>query len=163
MIFEDSHGDIGIETKSEYLKQADKTLSIVVLSIEAKRDAQFFIYRFLLLLVFVVGMSWVIFWVPPRNFEFQIGIGATSMLTAIAFNISIAGQLPPLGYLTVLDRMLIWATMLVFLAIVEALITGRLVLAGRENLANRIDYVCRFVFPLLLPLGWFLIYMDTFV
>ena len=47
------------------LRQADKTLSIVVLSIEAKRDAQFFIYRFLLLILFVVGMSWVIFWVPP--------------------------------------------------------------------------------------------------
>ena len=100
-------------------------------------------------MLFVVAMSWAIFWVPPERFEFQIGLGATSMLTTIAFTLSIAGKLPDLGYLTALDKMLIWAVFLVFLTMVEALVTGRLVMNEREQLALAIDRVARFAVPTL--------------
>ncbi|MEM8957530.1 MAG: hypothetical protein AAGC86_06905 [Pseudomonadota bacterium] len=133
-------------------------LSVASLTIDAHREPAFFVYRVLLPLVLVVAMSWTIFWVPPSKYEFQIGLGATAMLTAIAFTISISGRLPPLGYLTTLDEMLIWAVCLVFLSIVEALYTGLLVLRGREALAERIDRIARFVAPALLFLGWGVLY-----
>lgn len=136
----------------------DHELSVASLTIDAHREPAFYIYRVLLPLVLVVAMSWTIFWVPPSKYEFQIGLGATAMLTAIAFTISISGRLPPLGYLTTLDKMLIWAVCLVFLSIVEALYTGLLVLRGREALAERIDRIARFVAPALLFLGWGVLY-----
>lgn len=152
---------VWLETGSIFLRQSGHTLSEVTLKIEAKRMVDYFVYRVLLLLAFVVGMSWVVFWVPPSRFEFQIGIGATSMLTAIAFNIAIAGQLPRLGYLTTLDKMVIWATLLIFLSIIEALVAGRMVLSGREPLALKIDLASRFIFPALLIIGWFLMVYRT--
>jgi hypothetical protein len=95
-------------------------------------------------------MSWVIFWIPPSRFEFQIGLGATSMLTIIAFNLAVASQLPQLGYLTILDKILVWAIFLVFLSILEALAAGLLVISDREGAAVRLDKVSRILFPVLL-------------
>jgi len=148
--------DVSIETRVEFLEPAELDLSVVTLTISAKRQPDFYLYRIMLLLTFVVGMSWVIFWVPPSRFEFQIGIGATSMLTAIAFNLAIAGQLPPVGYLTTMDKMIVWSIMLIFLSIIEALIAGRMVLAGNETRALRLDRVCRIAFPAAFFVGWYL-------
>ncbi len=147
-------GGVSLHSRDLVIPATGETIDAAILTINAKRNPEYYIYRALLLLVFVVGMSWVIFWVPPNRFEFQIGIGATSMLTVIAFNLALSGQLPPVGYLTTLDKMVIWAILLIFLSIVEALVAGRMVLKGREALALNIDRACRVVFPVFLVGGW---------
>ncbi|MCV6586628.1 MAG: hypothetical protein OIF47_13940 [Marinibacterium sp.] len=145
---------VSIAAGDYILRDGAAPFKTVALTIRAERNPEFFVYRVLVLLFLVVGMSWVIFWVPPSRFEFQIGIGATAMLTAIAFNLALSGQLPPVGYLTILDKMMVWAIFLVFLSIIEALIAGRMVMKGREKEALAIDRACRIVFPVLLLGGW---------
>ncbi|MEX0284479.1 MAG: hypothetical protein AB3N23_07690 [Paracoccaceae bacterium] len=147
-------GDARLETGALTFRRTELELEMISLIIDAKRNPQFYIYRLISLLTLVVAMSWVIFWVPPSQFEFQIGIGATTMLTAMAFIFAISSQLPPVGYLTTLDKLVIWAIVLIFLSIVEALVAGRMVLAGREQLALKLDRASRFVFPALLVGGW---------
>ncbi|MCP4381892.1 MAG: hypothetical protein GY798_10865 [Hyphomicrobiales bacterium] len=132
-------------------------VSVLTLTISAVRQWDYYLYRVMAPLLLVVAMSWTIFWVPPIRFEFQIGLGATSMLTVIAFNLAVSGTLPRLGYLTLLDKSISWAILLVFLSIVEALITGRLTLHGNEERALQIDRQARVFFPVLLFVGWFVI------
>ncbi|WP_297771261.1 hypothetical protein [uncultured Roseovarius sp.] len=146
--------DLALEEQSTKLREAGRTLSMLTLTISAEREVNYYLFRIMLPLFFVVAMSWVIFWVPPSRFEFQIGLGATSMLTVIAFNLAVAGALPPLGYLTVLDQILIWSIAMVFLAIAEALVTGLHVVNGRDASAHKIDRLARVVFPILLIGGW---------
>lgn len=148
---------INLEATTEKLAQSGEHVSGLTLTISAKRNPDYFLYRVLLLLMFVVAMSWTIFWIPPSRFEFQIGLGATSMLTSIAFNLSVANNLPKLGYLTILDKTLIWAIFLIFLSIVEALFAGLLVLKKRDDVALRIDKVSRVLFPVLLFSGYYVI------
>ncbi|MEQ8901741.1 MAG: hypothetical protein RID11_00365 [Roseovarius sp.] len=143
-----------LEEQSAKLREAGQVLSMLTLTISAEREVNYYLFRIMLPLFFVVAMSWVIFWVPPSRFEFQIGLGATSMLTVIAFNLAVAGALPPLGYLTILDQILIWSIAMVFLAIAEALVTGLHVVNGQETRAHRIDRLARMVFPILLIGGW---------
>lgn len=152
---------ITIRSEPEKLRDTGYDVSILKLFISAERNPEYYIYRVLVLLAFVVAMSWTIFWIPPSRFEFQIGLGATSMLTAIAFNLSLASQLPTLGYMTTLDRMLIWSIILVFLSIVQALVSGRMVLKDREELALKLDRVCRYLFPAALFLGWLVFYLAV--
>ena len=140
--------------ESAKLRETGRSLSMLHLTIAAEREVNYYLFRIMLPLFFVVAMSWVIFWVPPSRFEFQIGLGATSMLTVIAFNLAVAGALPPLGYLTVLDQILIWSIAMVFLAIAEALVTGLHVVNGKEARALQLDRVARVVFPILLIGGW---------
>lgn len=148
---------LNIQSNPIFDKELGYEISELSLILSAERVPDYYVFRVLLLLAFVVGMSWTIFWVPPERFEFQIGLGATSMLTVIAFNLAIASSLPPLGYMTTLDKMLIWAIILVFLSIVEALIGGLLVQTGRQDDAERLDRASRYVFPALLFVGWLLL------
>ncbi len=136
-------------------------LSRLSLVIFAERVPTYYTFRVLLPLFLVVAMSWAVFWVPAERFEFQIGLGATAMLTAIAFTLSISGRLPNLSYLTALDRMLVWSVLLVFLAIVEALATGLLAVNGHQALSRRIDRAARWGAPVLLLGGWLVIYLGT--
>lgn len=152
----DVHG-VEIEASKQKMRETGEDLSLITLIINADRNPDYFLYRVMLLLMFVVFMSWVIFWIPPNRFEFQIGLGATSMLTSIAFNLSVANNLPQLGYLTILDKTLIWAIFVIFLSIVEALVAGLMVMKEREALAINIDRASRVVFPILLFGGWYII------
>ncbi|MEH6834571.1 hypothetical protein [Falsihalocynthiibacter arcticus] len=150
------HG-VEIVASTSQFRATGEDHSLITLIINADRNPDYYLYRVMLLLMFVVFMSWAIFWIPPSRFEFQIGLGATSMLTSIAFNLSVANNLPQLGYLTILDMALIWAIFLIFLSIVEALVAGLLVMKDRESSALKLDKVCRVVFPALLFGGWYLI------
>ncbi|MDU8944278.1 ligand-gated ion channel [Ovoidimarina sediminis] len=149
---------ISIQSNSNLREVDGRNVSTVTLTISATRNAMYYVLRIMVPLSFVVAMSWFIFWVPPTRFEFQIGLGATSMLTMIAFMLSISGSLPALGYLTVLDKILIWSISLVFLSMTEALISGLLVLTNREKTALKLDRLSRILAPALLALGWSLIW-----
>ncbi len=145
---------LGLTSSNQFVRQSNQEVSVLSLVVSASRVPDYYAFRVLLLLAFVVAMSWAIFWIPPSRFEFQMGLGATTMLTIIAFNLSIASHLPQLGYLTILDRILVWAIFLVFLSIVEALVAGLLVLRDQEELAVRLDKISRFLFPTLLVAVW---------
>ena len=145
---------ISISAATEFVDQLQREVSVASVELAAQRNSEYYIYRVLLLLGIVVAMSWIIFWVPPGRYEFQIGIGSTAMLTSIAFNFSVASSLPPVGYLTVMDRLVIWAVLLIFLATAQALITARLVVHDREHAALVIDRHSRYLFPLLFLGGW---------
>lgn len=150
---------LSLSAANQRIEQFDRNVSVLNLTIDASRDQDYYIYRVILLLVFVVAMSWIIFWIPPSRFEFQIGLGGTSMLTIIAFYLAVSSNLPQLGYLTVLDKILAVSIGLVFLSIVEALLAGLLVQNDREKLALSIDRVSRVLFPVALFGSWlFLIY-----
>ncbi len=145
---------IGLDERVAMAEMLGRDLSIMTLTINADRIPVYYIYRVFLPLLLVVAMSWIVFWVPVGKLEFQIGLGATAMLTTIAFTLSISTKLPDLSYLTILDKMLIWALALVFLSMVEALTTGLLAGSGRDRLARQIDIASRMLFPLLLAAGW---------
>lgn len=147
-------GAVSLFTEVRNVRQVGLDLSVLTLRIEAEREASYFIFRVLLPMVLVVAMSWAVFWVPPDRFEFQIGLGATSMLTVVAFNLAIGNTLPALGYLTALDAMIVWAILLVFLSIAEALLAGLLHLNGKGAQAQTVDRISRVLFPLSLFSGF---------
>jgi len=78
----------------------------------------------------------------------QLGLGATSMLTLIAYQFALAEMLPRISYLTRADGFILGSLVLVFLALAEAAVTVILVNFGREAPAVTLDYVCRIGFPL---------------
>lgn len=146
----------GLETAAavEAIAALNENRSVFTARLGAERVATYYVFKILLPMFFIVVMSWAVFWVPAHRYEFQIGLGATSMLTLIAFQLSMSTYLPRLGYFTIADKLIAWATVLVFLAILNAVATGVLLNSGREASATRLDAICRWVFPLLLVVGW---------
>ena len=116
--------------------------------IEGERQYGFFTRKLIIPLALIVFMSWAIFWIHPTQIAPQMGIGATSMLTLIAYHFALAGFLPRISYPTIADQFIVWSLILVFLALTEAVATAALVSYGREEQALNIDRWCRWLFPL---------------
>ncbi len=119
----------------------------------AKRDVRHYIWKVMLPLLFIVMMSWSVFWIDPSNSGTQIAVAMTSMLTLIAYRFAIDTQVPRVPYMTKLDQFMVVGTIFVFLSLIQVVITSRLFQADRLELARKIDHISRMLFPLFFILG----------
>ncbi len=97
-------------------------------------------------------MSWGAFYVDPTNASAQIGVATSSMLTLIAYRFMLGNLIPRLPYMTRLDYFTLGSTILVFLTLLEVIVTTNLALKGKEKIARKIDFWCRFMFPIIFAL-----------
>jgi len=132
-----------------YSKALEKFSSRCDFNISAERIKAYYLWKVILPLCLIVVMSWCVFWINPAQYGPQIGLSATSMLTLIAFIFATTNMVPRLGYLTLLDRFIVFSTILVFLALVESLTTVYLVSKEKKELAMRVDLLSRFAFPIV--------------
>ena len=130
---------------------------VFVLDIPAIRNSNFYIYKVLVPLSFIVMMSWAVFWINPVKFGPQLGIAATAMLTLIAFQFALTAILPKLSYFTTMDKLILGSSGLVFLSFVESVLTIYLVSIGKEAAAIKVDDICRWLFPLTFIVYWIVV------
>lgn len=128
------------------IRAGGKDHSFLLVELSARRDSSFYVWKVLLPLVLIVCMSWGVFWIDPALFGPQIGLSSTSMLVLIAFQFSIEGTLPRMGYFTRMDEFVLGSTLLVFLAFTEAIASVFLMGRDRKGIARRLDRVSRWVF-----------------
>ena len=113
----------------------------------ARRYVSHYLMKIILPLILIVAMSWIVFWIDPKESGTQIGVATTSMLTLIAYRFMVGGDIPAVPYLTRMDYFILGSTILVFMALIQAVITS--IMANRDKLsaARWVDCVCRWVFP----------------
>lgn len=121
----------------------------MVLSLEVKRDTNYFKFKVILPLVLIVMMSWLVFWIDPSLIPSQVSVGVTAMLTMIAYRFALAGMLPRLPFLTTLDIFVMASTVMVFLAMVEVIYTAYLSTNNHLEKARMIDRKARWIAPLI--------------
>lgn len=121
----------------------------IELSLDVKRDTNYFKYKVILPLILIVMMSWMVFWIDPSLVASQISVSVTAMLTMIAYRFALAGYIPKLGYLTSLDIFVVVSTLAVFIAMLEVIFTAYLATNNRLDTARRIDRQARWLVPFI--------------
>jgi hypothetical protein len=112
------------------------------------RHPTYYFWKVLLPVALIVFMSWGAFWINPEEISAQLTVSVTAILTLIALQFSVSQLVPPLSYLTYLDKFSAGANFFVFLAFLESIITSYQAKAGRRQLSRKIDRVSRIFFPL---------------
>lgn len=135
----------------------DVELQSVDYTIEARRHVGYYMWKVVVPMILIVLMAWVVFWIDPAEMRPRIGVSTASVLTLIAFQLSLGYLLPRISYLTRMDLFLMGATALVFLGLAETVITGALAAKGRTELTRRIYVQTRWVFVSILAalILWF--------
>lgn len=133
----------------------DETFSRFVFRLDVKRDAHFYWWAIVLPLLPIVATSWSVFWMDPKEFSSQVGVGVTAMLTVVAYRITIDSSLPPLSYMTRMDYFLLVCQVWVFGAFLMSVVVH--VCHARNNemitaTANCISRFCRWLPPLALAI-----------
>jgi len=128
-------------------------LSGFVFSFEGERLVHHYFVKAMLPLALIVMMSWVVFWIDPKQIPNQLSVAVTTVLTLIAYHIALSGRLPEIPYLTIMDKFLFSSTLLVFMSLIEVVITSHFSSTNRLEAARRIDKTARWFFPLLFLLA----------
>ena len=125
-----------------------------VFSFSGQRLIHHYLVKAIIPLALIVMMSWVVFWIDPKQVPNQLGVAVTTVLTLIAYHIALAGRLPEIPYLTRMDTFLFSSTLLVFLSLIEVVITSHLSSTDNLSLARRIDRIARWLFPAVFVLAF---------
>jgi hypothetical protein len=118
-------------------------------SFEAERKAGYFIIKVIIPLILIVAMSWVVFWIDPKESGTQISVAITTMLTLIAYRFAIDTDLPKVSYLTRMDFFILLSTVLVYASLIEVVVTSTFAKDGKIARARTIDLWMRWIFPSL--------------
>ena len=127
--------------------RSTKPFSQLVLTIDVKRKAGFYLWKVMLPLFIIVALSWSIFWMLDEKFGIRVRTSATGILTVVAYQFVAAQNLPRVGYLTLIDKVMVISFLLLAVTVFESYLVSRDETEGRE-MAHKIDRTCRWLFPL---------------
>ena len=139
--------DVRTHVESVDVSRSSKPFSRLVLTIEIDRQSGFYVWKVMLPLLIIVALSWSVFWMPEEKFGIRVRTTATGILTIVAYQF-VAGQaLPRLGYLTLMDKIMVGSFVLLGVTVLESYLVSRFPEEERDK-AFRIDRAARWVFPL---------------
>jgi hypothetical protein len=98
-------------------------------------------------LFLIISISWVIFFL--KDYGRQLEVASGNLLVFVAFNFAISNDLPRLGYLTLLDRIIITSFCCAAVVVLISVYQKRLQASGRMELADRIDNLVLIFYPLI--------------
>ena len=129
------------------IDSSGESSSSFTFSFEAPRHLNYYVFRIFVPIALITLVSWFTFFL--RDFKQRIEMTSGNLLVFIAFSFSIAGNYPRLGYLTLLDAVMVVVFIGSALVIVYNVTMKRLEASGQETLVNRIDNIMDWGYPLL--------------
>jgi hypothetical protein len=130
------------------IAQDARTIPGFRLTLDVQRNYRYHLVNFILPLILIISMSWVVFWINPKNANPRISVSVTAMLTLIAYRFAVASSLPKIGYLTRMDWFILGSSILIFFSLLEVVITSYFAENERLGLATRINKRMRFIAPI---------------
>ena len=73
------------------------------LNFNIERLTSYYIYKIILPIIFILAISWSVFWVRGSQLEAKVNVTIVCLLSLIAYNFIIDEDLPKLPYLTFMD------------------------------------------------------------
>ena len=116
-------------------------------TLEVRRHLNFYVFRIFMPLFLIISISWVIFFL--KDYGRQLEVASGNLLVFVAFNFAISNDLPRLGYLTLLDRIIITSFVCAAVVVLISVYQKRLQASGRMELADRIDNIVLISYPLI--------------
>jgi hypothetical protein len=118
-------------------------------SVHVTRPVFGYLIKTILPIAIVILITFVVFLIQSKYFEGRLGLAITSLISAVALQLTASGDLPLVGYMVLLDKVYDVSYLVIFLTLLESVIAVRLVDAGREADALRLDRIALSTLSLL--------------
>jgi len=113
------------------------TMSFVVV-----RRIEFYMYKIIFPFVGICVMSLSVYGMPIEDVGKRVGVTITAALTATAFQLAAAGDLPKCSYLTSYDKFMTVSFIVIFLTCASNIVSFQVYDNGGEDAARTIDIAC---------------------
>ncbi len=114
---------------------------------QAKRHLNYYLLRLFIPIFVIIIVSWLPFFL--RDYSKRVDIASGNLLLFIAFNFTLSDDLPRLGYVTFLDKILLCMFLISGLLVLLNVYLRRLEVAGKEDKAAKIDRFTIWGYPVL--------------
>ena len=158
---DDTNLDIARERRDFYLRDfkilttfepnpenPEQEFATIQYILDIERIPFYYLWKSIIPLFIFVAITWTIFWIE-MPWHVRVSITIVSLLTIVAFQISVSKDLPKISYSTVLDRLILLSIIFVGVNILETAVTHKLTKADKQLLAKKIDQIARWLFPLV--------------
>jgi branched-chain amino acid transport system substrate-binding protein len=130
---------------------ADMDASRFNLVIWVKRDVLNFTIKNLFPVFIVIGVSYLVFFIPPREIGTRIGLGTSTLLTTAFFDLSLSSHLADIGYVVAVEYFFYVVYLLAVFGImvtISGFIEAKAEKHGeKEALIKRLNLIGKFVYP----------------
>ncbi len=138
-------------TFDSVMESHDRPVSRFIFAFQAKRHITYYFFRILLPLIIIIIVAWFSFFL--KDYNKRVDVAGANLLIFIAFNFTIATDLPRLGYLTFLDTLLVTTFIITGVVVIISYQLRRMVDADKHAQVARIDKYIRWFYPLAYLLG----------
>jgi len=141
---------VDMETKNQAPETRGEALgSTYAVAIRMERNPGHLLRIVVLPLILLVMLSWSVFWMETSSVGDRMDISFIGILTVVAYQIIISDHMPKIAYFTLMSAFLYSTYLILAAAIVVNLRVSRLDRSGREEAGDRLDFRCRWLFPVL--------------
>ncbi len=149
--------DYEVEIISEPSSTGTETSSFIF-RFFANRHLSFYIFRIFVPLLLIIIVAWITFFL--EDYGKRVDATTANLLLFIAFNFTIAGELPRLGYLTYMDALLVGAFVISVFIVSYNVYLKRQEKNERETWAQKMDKYMIWLYPLgyaiaFLAISWY--------
>ena len=116
-------------------------LAVVLCVLHVKRPTFGYLVKTVLPIAIVILITFVVFFIESKYFEGRLGLAITSLISAVALQLTAAADLPSVGYMVLLDRIYNLSYAVIFLTLLESVIAVRLTDAGKEAQSKKLDRI----------------------
>ena len=126
---------------------------------DIERLSNYYIFKVMLPIVFLLIISWSVFWINPKDLESRVTVSIVCLLSLIAYNFVIDNDLPKLGYLTFMDRFILISYLFSGIPTIQTIITRYLLDNGKIDLSLSVDKNSK----IFVPPSYFFAILMTFI
>lgn len=148
-IYNTNFGDPKLTKNSNY-SQLDYNINI-------KRKSFSYLSKILIPCILLSLIAYLVFFIPADKLDVAVGCTVTSLLAAIAVQLSTATDIAHGGYLTISDKIFYLFYTLMCFALVQTVYSYNLDSNGKTKFSNQIEMSGRFAYPIILILGLLII------
>ena len=117
--------------------------------IDIERNSFSYILKFAFPIIFIVLISWGVFWIDPRDIKTRAELSIISLLSLIAFNFVISDKLPDLEYLTLLDSLVLTSYLFAGTATILSIVVNQHVRRKKNKIVEMLDHQARLWGPVV--------------
>ena len=141
--------DATIETKKLPHAGAESESSVFVLNLYTDRQAFFMIRLVIVPLIFIVALSFSVFWMDRSSLGDRMAVSFVGILTAVAYQSMVGDIMPQISYMTLMNAILNFSFFVMCATVVINLVVGARDNRGDSAGGERLDLRCRWVFPMV--------------
>lgn len=141
--------DLSIRERPNASAGTQGVSSAFVVSVAAERRPFYIVRLVVLPLVFIVFLSFAVFWMDRASLGDRISVSFIGILTAVAYQLVMSEHVPHIAYFTLIHGFLNLSFLTMCATVVVNLVVGAKDKRGDYEAGDRVDRRCRWAFPLV--------------